>query len=259
MLRKRASGVLLHITSLPSRYGIGDFGPAAYDFVHFLKKSGLNYWQVLPLNHMGGASSDSPYNCVSAFAGNPLLISPEVLYRDGLLDKQHLKEAPAFAAETVDYRRVHGWRTKILRQAFARFQSSSTPDDYDVFLHDNKFWLDDFSLFMALSQEQKNFEWNRWPAELRNRKAAALKSARKRLRERIELETFIQYVFRRQYSQLKYACEHNGIQVVGDIPIYVARNSADVWAHPRIFKLDRDKKPRCVAGVPPDYFSETGQ
>lgn len=259
MLKKRSSGILLHITSLPGRFGIGDFGPAAYQFIDFLTDSGQNYWQVLPFTYTTPASGNSPYNCLSAFAGNPLLISPEELIKSGLLESADLKNAPSFPSDKIDYKAVSSWRYKLLDTAFERFKNRDKPADYERFLKDNAFWLDDFTLFMAFSRELNSVQWYKWPGKIRNRKPAALKAARKRLKDQIDRETFIQYVFRRQYSHVKYACERHGIQLMGDIPIYVALDSADVWAHPRLFKLDSSRRPKFHAGVPPDYFSKTGQ
>ena len=259
MLKKRASGVLLHVTSLPGRYGVGDLGPAAYAFLDFLKAGGQNYWQVLPLYATLGATGHSPYNAVSAFAGNCLLISPELLCRDGLLTEDVLRGAPAFPRATTQYGRAYPWRRRLLRMAFKQFTRRGEPGDYQGFVRDNHFWLDDYTLFAALSEEFGSTRWHTWPAEYRDRRPAALRAARDRLRQRIDEEIFIQYLFARQYSDLRVACRDRGIQLIGDIPIYVARHSADVWAHRRLFKLDRRGRPTSVAGVPPDYFSRTGQ
>jgi 4-alpha-glucanotransferase len=259
MLRRRSSGILMHITSLPSRYGIGDFGPQAYKFADFLKAGGQNYWQVLPLNRTTALKGHSPYSAVSAFAGDPLLISPDLLYRDGLLRKTDLSEAPRFAADVVDYAKATACKGKLLDAAFARFQSGPKPGDYDLFLQDSRDWLEPFAMFSAARDRFKGRLWCDWPAGLRDRKARDLGSAAQEWSEAIERERFFQYVFYRQYLALKRYCNERGIHVMGDVPIYVAYDSADVWSHPDLFKLTRDKRPHFVSGVPPDYFSKTGQ
>jgi len=249
----------MHITSLPSKYGVGDFGPEAYKFADFLKAAGQNYWQMLPLNHTTVRTGYSPYNCFSAFAGNPLLISPELLREDGLLHRAELSDLPVFSAETADYDQAVACKNRLFDAAFARFKAGARPAGYGEFEQEHRTWLEPFALFVALRQRYKSRLWCDWPTALRDRKARALNSARDELCERIERERFLQYVFYRQYLRLKRYCNGLGIQVAGDIPIYVAHDSADVWSHPDLFKLTRDKRPRLVAGVPPDYFSKTGQ
>jgi 4-alpha-glucanotransferase len=270
MLRRRSSGILMHVSSLPSRHGIGDLGPEAYQFADFLKAAGQNYWQILPLNHTTAKTHYSPYNCLSAFAGNPLLISPDLLHQDGLLTKREVSAAPAFPAEKVDFDKVSSYKEKLLDAAFARFQAAAPPSDYAGFLEGHRAWLDPYACFVALRRRFKGQLWSDWPAAARdcglriadcgfvadddlNPKSAV------RNPQSIERERFCQYVFYRQYLRLKHYCNDLGVQVVGDVPIYVAYDSADVWSHPDLFKLTRDKKPRFVAGVPPDYFSATGQ
>lgn len=249
----------MHVTSLPSRYGIGDFGPQAYEFADFLKAGGQNYWQVLPLNRTTALKGHSPYSAVSAFAGDPLLISPDLLYRDGFLRRADLSDVPRFAADAVDYAKVAAWKGKLLDAAFARFQSGPKPGDYEAFVRDSREWLEPFAMFTAARARFQGRLWRDWPAGLRDRKAGDLERAAQELSEPIERERFLQYAFYRQYLALKRYCNERGIQVTGDIPIYVAYDSADVWSHPDLFKLTRDKRPHFVAGVPPDYFSRTGQ
>jgi 4-alpha-glucanotransferase len=259
MFKKRASGILLHISSILTDYGIGDVGPAAHEFVDFLKRAGQNYWQILPLNYTMIKTNFSPYNCFSAFAGNPLLISPDLMYRDGLLRKEELKEKPVFPAGRVDYRKVFAWKSKLFNKAFARCGGLSALGDYDQFAGQNMSWLEDFATFLALKRHFGGRPWSEWPSELRDRKKRALVSIKKQLQERIDRECFLQYVLFKQYSSLRDKCSENAVTIIGDLPIYVAHDSADVWVHPDLFKLDRSKNAKFVAGVPPDYFSRTGQ
>jgi len=259
MLRRRSSGILMHVTSIPSKYGIGDFGPDAYKFVDFLKAAGQNYWQTLPLNHTTTTTAYSPYNCSSAFAGNPLLISPDLLYRDGLLTRAEISRPPAFPAETVDYGKASSYKGKLLATAFERFRRTAKSPDCEEFMEKHAGWLEPFASFVALRRHFKGRVWSDWPPAIRDGKTTRLKDVKDQLCVSIERERFLQYVFYRQYLRLKRYCNEQGIQVVGDIPIYVAYDSADVWSHPDLFKLTRSKKPRFIGGVPPDYFSETGQ
>ncbi len=260
MLRKRASGILLHVTSLPSKYGIGDLGPEAYKFVDFLVKSGQNYWQILPLNHTTAKTAHSPYNCSSAFAGNPLLISPVLMYRDGLLKKGEIKDAPAFSKTRVDYSMVLAYKKSLFKFAFDRFRIRNKSEDaYERFKMENAFWLDDFATFVSLQRHFKKHSWHIWPPHVRDRKGKAFQEIKTRLQTEIERQSFLQYMFYKQWDDLKRYCTQRGIQIIGDIPIYVVYDSPDVWAHPEIFKLNQSRKPKYIAGVPPDYFSRTGQ
>jgi 4-alpha-glucanotransferase len=270
MLRRRSSGILLHITSLPSRYGVGDFGPAAYKFADFLQAAGQNYWQILPLNHTTAETVFSPYNCFSAFAGNPLLISPDLLRQQGLLTKKEIGDPPRFPTDTVDYKRASSYKDKLLDAAFNRFQRNGRPADYEAFTQEHCKWLDPYAAFVALRRQLKGRLWCDWPAALRDfgsqisglgLEKALLANPQSAIinPQSVERERFIQYLFYRQYRALKRYCNERGIQVMGDIPIYVAYDGADVWSHPELFKLNRSKKPRFQAGVPPDYFSATGQ
>jgi 4-alpha-glucanotransferase len=270
MLRRRSSGILMHITSLPARYGIGDFGPEAYRFADFLRAAGQNYWQILPLNHTTAKTGYSPYNCFSAFAGNPLLISPELLYQDGLLKKREISDPPAFGAERVDYGKVSAYKEKLLATAFTRFHAAGPPADYADFLEEHHSWLAPYAAFVALRRHLQDRSWSDWPAALRDVGTEGLQGGREASpgtnhqssivnAQSVERERFYQYVFYRQYLRLKRYCNDHGLQVAGDLPIYVAYDSADVWAHPDLFKLNRARRPRFVAGVPPDYFSATGQ
>jgi len=259
MLKKRSSGILMHITSLPSEFGIGDFGPTTHKFVDFLKKAGQNCWQILPLNYTTSRMGHSPYSCFSAFAGNPLLISPVLLQRAGFLPKAALADRPAFPAGKVDFSRVAAYKRSLFEMAFERFKERPAPADYEAFCAEHGAWLEPFSQFVSLRRHLKGRSWCDWPAALRDRKPKALAQMTEQLRESIEYERFLQYVFYRQYLDLKAYCHDQGVQVIGDLPIYVAYDSADVWSHRDMFKLTATGKPKFIAGVPPDYFSKTGQ
>ncbi len=259
MLSSRSSGILLHISSLPGEYGIGDFGAPADKFVKFLKNAGQTCWQMLPLNYITAGNRFSPYKCLSAFAGNPLFVSPQLLRRDGLLSKKHLEERPKFSRDYTDYKKVESYKSTLFDIAFANFSKTKKPVDYAAFVKRNSFWLEEFSLFLALKQRFKNRIWCDWPVDIRDRKKQALKEAGKDLDRQIKKEKFLQYIFYKQYISLKRRCNRKGIQIFGDLPIYVAYDSADVWSAPEMFKLASDKKPEYIAGVPPDYFSRTGQ
>jgi 4-alpha-glucanotransferase len=256
----RASGILLHPSSLPGPFGIGDLGPAAYAFADFLEASGQSLWQVLPMGPTG--YGDSPYACYSAFAGNTLFISPEKLVSDGLLPKVELANDPNFSNARVDFAAVHEFKDSILRSAFIAFKRDANPElitAFAEFREQHASWLDDYALFRALKDEHNGIAWTGWTAELVTRQPAALTSVKERLKDEMEAQKFYQFLFFRQWFALKSYCNDRGIQVVGDIPIFVAHDSADVWRNPDQFKLDNTGNPIVVAGVPPDYFSTTGQ
>jgi 4-alpha-glucanotransferase len=257
--KQRGSGVLLHISSLPSPYGIGDLGPQAYAFADFLAASKQRYWQILPLNPTDLACDNSPYHSFSAFAFNPLLISPELLIEDGFLDSKDVGPLPTLSKESVDFRSVIPFKFKILLSAFERFREREDTQDYEKFCEENVYWLDDYSLFVALKSRFRKKRWHLWPSEIKDRQARAINAMRTDLDHEICREKFLQYMFQKQWARLRKYCHHKGIEILGDIPIYVVHDSVDVWAHPELFKLDMDKKPYVVAGVPPDYFSNTGQ
>ncbi len=259
MLDKRRSGILLHITSLPSRFGIGDLGHSAYRFADFLSSAGQTLWQVLPLNPTDGATSHSPYSSTSAYAGNPLLISPELLYEDGLLRKEELEPDSEFPQSKVDYERVVSFKWRLLDLAYERFSKSSGSEEFEKFCQENASWLNDFALFSAIKHYLGGKPWNQWDQALRDRERGSLKTFSAIHAKEIEKEKFVQYLFFKQWFALKGYCSQRNINIVGDVPIYVSYDSADVWAHPEIFKLREDKSPEFVAGVPPDYFSQTGQ
>lgn len=251
----RACGILLHPTSLPGPFGIGDLGPAAHDFVRFLAESGQRWWQILPLGPTG--FGNSPYQSYSSYAGNPLLISPERLVDDGWLDAKDLESYPALPAEHVDFDLVIEAKDALLRRAFRHFDRSHL--GFESFVADNAHWLDDYALFMALKERYDGKAWYDWDPALVAREPEAIAAHREELGEAILYVQFVQYAFARQWDALRRACVELGIQLIGDLPIFVAQDSADVWARPELFQLDEAGRPLVVAGVPPDYFSETGQ
>jgi 4-alpha-glucanotransferase len=246
---------------LPGRFGVGDLGPEAYRFADFLLASGQSLWQVLPLGPTG--YGDSPYACFSAFAGNTLLISPELLAHDGLLDDDDLSSVPAFAdEERVDFQGANEFKKRVLEKAFARLRQTTDTGlriAFESFCQQRASWLDDYALFRALKDAHAGVAWNEWEASLVRRDEAAMARAREELREQIEAQKFYQFLFFKQWLALKGYCNERGIKLIGDIPIFVAHDSADVWTNPDQFKLDERGVPLVVAGVPPDYFSSTGQ
>lgn len=263
ILSERGCGVLLHLTSLPSRYGVGDMGPAAREFVDLLVRGGQRCWQFLPLCPTSSGLDNSPYMGLSAFAGNPLLISPEALVDDGLLEGDFLAGAPPFSDYLVDYDGVRLWKEELLAAAFNNFQppdpGGELGGEYADFLA-NTPWLDDYALFMSLREKFNKAPWYAWPPEIAARDASALEEQRLSLARRIDYHRFVQFTFHRQWKALRHHANQRGVKLVGDIPIYVAPDSADVWAMADCFYLDPEtRQPVCVAGVPPDYFSETGQ
>jgi len=259
MMKNRSSGIQLHITSLPSKYGIGDFGPEAYKFADFLAAAGQSYWQILPLNQINPRDSYSPYSCMSAFAGNTLLISPELLCHRGLLTKKDISDIPTFTPASVNFHSVYSYKTRLLHLAYSRFKSMPTDSNYEKFCAKNKNWLENYAIFSALRSNFRSRLWCDWPVELRGRKKSALKSVRPQLQDIIDREKFFQCVFFEQWFALKKYCNRRGIKIIGDIPLYVDYDSADVWRYPDNFKLTKAKKPHFIAGVPPDYYSRTGQ
>jgi 4-alpha-glucanotransferase len=274
-LFRRSGGILLHPTSLPGRYGIGDLGPQAYRFVDWLASTGCKLWQVLPLGPTG--YGDSPYQCFSAFAGNPYLISFDALIEDRLLTKNDFKEMPVFNDSRIDYGQLIPWKLDLLQSAFARFSSlsggSSATEvegqfkrnfealirEFEQFRADNESWLDDYALFMSLKEANGGGPWSDWDESLRKREESALEKARKDHAENILRHSFYQFLFFRQWNKLHAYANEQDIKIIGDIPIFIAYDSADAWANPDLFFLGEDSLPTVVAGVPPDYFSATGQ
>jgi 4-alpha-glucanotransferase len=255
----RRSGILMHITSLPGKYGIGDFGPQAYKFADLLKAAGQGYWQVLPLNHLGFASHGSPYSATSAFAINTLLISPEMLHEDGLLTSDDVQGAVCQDEETVDHTAIGKHKTALLAKAAVKFLAGHKDGRFEEFCHEQKGWLDDFALFIALAEAMPDREWCDWPKELRDRQPDALKDACAQHQNVIMREKVLQFLAMTQWKKLKEYCNQQGVKMIGDVPIYVVYHGSDVWSHPEFFKLDRSRKPTATAGVPPDAFSKTGQ
>lgn len=255
----RASGVLLPVFSLPSHFGIGDMGPGAFRFVDFLHAAGQRVWQVLPITPTEPAFGHSPYHSISCFAGNPLLISPEILKADGLLDHSELKTPVRFPSERIDYPAAVSFKRQLLEKACLRFQQNMPDGDFKRFCADNAFWIDDYALFCVLSNAHARQEWNRWPMPIRRRNPddiARFSEIHHASIERLKIE---QYLFYRQWDRLRTYCREKRVHLFGDLPIYVPLHSADVWAHRRFFSLDRWLRPCFVSGVPPDYFSADGQ
>lgn len=259
MIHKRAGGILMHITSLPGVFGVGDIGPEAYAFVDFLCRAKQSHWQILPLTPPDITKNHSPYNSLSAFAGNPALISPQELQKAGLLDEFHLTNVPAFHESRTEFEKVDQFKAELFDIAVQRFESTGDKVAFERFCFDQRHWLDDFALYVALSERFQTPDWCHWPPEVRDRNPNTLSEFGAQLTNRIKREKILQYLFFRQWSYLRRYCNHHGITIIGDVPLYVAYQSADVWAHPDLFKLNEDKTPACVSGVPPDFFSQTGQ
>lgn len=293
MIEERRSGILVHPTSFPSKYGIGDFGKGAYDFVDFLYKAKQTIWQILPLGHT--SFGDSPYQSFSTFAGNPLFISPDILEEKGYINKNDIKEIPNFDNNKIDYGKVIKYKYTVFRKAFKNFSSKSNKKeklDFKKFCDKNKDWLDDYSLFISLKnyfiQERTNtFEtpeyklykklnlktlsengvndcfygasWSSWPSDIASRKQTAITKWTNVLNDEIEFYKFLQYEFFTQWKELKNYANDKNIIIIGDIPIFVAADSADTWSNRELFYIDEQGDPIEVAGVPPDYFSSTGQ
>lgn len=256
----RCSGILLHFTSLPGRFGIGDLGPSALEFCDFLSAAGQKLWQVLPPNPTG--YGDSPYQCFSAFAGNPLLLSLETLRDDGWLNASDLGDVPRFAEKAVGYGAVISYKFPLLRRAAKNFFAAAAATaraDFDQFCKNSASWLDDYALFMALKDAHSGTAWTSWDATIRGRNPSAMSEWGQCLTAEIQAYKFWQFEFFRQWEQLKRYCAERSIRLMGDVPIYVAHDSADVWANPDLFHLREDGLPSVVSGVPPDYFSATGQ
>lgn len=260
MKLERSAGIILHPTSLPGPDGIGDLGPTAYSWVQFLNESGCHLWEILPLGPTG--YGDSPYQCFSAFAGNIYLISPILLVDSGILDEKDLSDRPDLPDEYVRYGEVIKWKTLLLDRAFSKLGTGSFPEitaDYRIFCKKNVEWLDDFALFMAIKESFGGVSWENWPVGLRQRDETDLINFVKTHVREIEKHKFRQYLFFKQWYDLKAYAKKKEVSIIGDIPIFVSYDSADVWSHPELFHLDAQGKPSVVAGVPPDYFSPTGQ
>lgn len=256
---ERSAGILLHPTSLPGKYGIGDMGDEAYKFVDFLVEAGQKIWQVFPLGPTG--YGDSPYQCFSAFAGNPLLVSPDKLKEDGFLSEAELSNPPSSSPNKVDFGNVIDFKKKILRTAFNNFKKNSNgiDKDFEKFCKDRNEWLNDFALFMACKDEHNGAVWSEWDKGLIHRDENSLKEWREKLSDDIQYQKFVQFNFFKQWKTLKEYANEKGIKIIGDMPIFIAYDSADLWANKELFTVDDEGKLTFVAGVPPDYFSATGQ
>lgn len=250
----------MHITSLPSPYGIGDIGPAAYEFIDFLEVSGHKYWQLLPLNPTDAAYSHSPYSSFSAFAGNPLLISPDLLEEEGFVELKKFELPQGISVEKVHFETVRPYKEELLEAAYHSFRHKKLfHKEFEEFCEKHALWLEDYSLYRALRRKYEKEPWTSWPEELRDRQASALKKVSKDLAEPIQREKFFQFLFFFQWEKLMEYAHKKAIHLIGDIPFYVNHESAECWAHPEYFKLDEEKQPTHLSGVPPDMFSETGQ
>jgi 4-alpha-glucanotransferase len=260
MDQKRSSGILLHPTSLPGRFGIGDLGPEAYQFIDFLSDTRQSLWQILPLGHTG--YGNSPYMCFSAFGGNPYLISLERLAKEGLLDLTDIVDPPDFPENRVDYGRVINYKMPLLTKSFEKFKEQHSvryPEDFYAFSETNAFWLEDYALFTSIKEAHNGQAWTKWEEGAATRQPDALVHWRNKLADNIQFWKYVQFQFFKQWLALKNYCHEKGIRIIGDIPLYVAHDSAEVWAHRKQFHLDEHGNPLVVAGVPPDYFSATGQ
>jgi 4-alpha-glucanotransferase len=258
-MRRRASGILLHVSSLPSRFGIGDLGPEARRWVDFLVRARQSYWQILPLGPLSPAGHNCPYQATSSVAGNPIFISPSLLRDDGLLTEEELNTFPVFPDEKVDYAEVAVHKRRLLETAYGRFAARADRREFDAFCAEHSDWLGDFALFTVLRERLPNSFWSDWPLAVRDRNADEIGRLANELRVEVEREKFYQFVFFEQWSRLKRYANRHCVQIIGDVPYYVGYDCADVWVHPSLFKLDEGKKRRFLAGVPPDGFSDAGQ
>ncbi len=258
-MNKRSSGVLLHITSLPGDEGVGTLGKNAFQFVDFLIETKQKLWQILPLGPVG--AGNSPYQCFSAFAGNPMLIDLELLIEDELLNADELVNPPKFFRKKVEFYKVKKWKNGVFEKAFIHFQNrfSHFQNEYHHFLNEHAWWLNDYALFMSAKEYFGDISWHKWDDDFKLRKKKAVTEVGKLLSEEADFHKFLQFLFFRQWFRLKNYANSKGIQIVGDVPLYVSGESADVWANTDIFLLDKKMEPTEVGGVPPDYFSETGQ
>lgn len=255
---ERSSGILMHISSLPGSYGIGDFGRKAYEFIDFLEKSGQKLWQILPMGQTG--FGDSPYQCYSAFAGNPYFIDVEDLVDRGYLDVEDLALLrDGNKVDRVDYSLLFNVKMPLLRKAYEAFEEREGVEGIEEFKKRNRYWLEDYCLFMALKDRYNGRPWQSWPKEYKYRKKEAIDEAKLSLDEDMGYYLFMQYIFHKQWSLVKEYANDKGIKIIGDIPIFIAGDSADAWSRSRLFDFNRYKKPRKVAGCPPDAFSRDGQ
>ncbi|HSC35631.1 MAG TPA: 4-alpha-glucanotransferase [Thermodesulfobacteriota bacterium] len=258
-MNKRASGILLHITSLPSRFGIGDMGPESRRFADFLSETRQSYWQVLPINPTDMTFGNSPYSGPSSYAGNPILISPEIMKDAGYLSAADINMKTFPKPERVDYGLVTVSKTALFHRAFRNAESSLPGDSgFKEFSKENGHWLDDYALYASVKKNLPG-TWRDFPADLRDRDEKSLEAWREKAAREIIYHKFLQYIFFRQWDSLKKYANERGVEIIGDIPYYINYDSSEVWSNPEFFKLDKDKNPEYVSGVPPDYFSKTGQ
>lgn len=254
---KRSSGILMHISSLPGKYGIGTFGKEAYEFVDFLKKSGQSYWQILPLGQT--SYGDSPYQCFSAFAGNPYFVDFDILEKEGFLSKEEYENEDFGGNDkSIEYGTLFVSRMKVLRRAYENSKGKLVAE-IENFKKEQELWLEDYSLYMAIKNDHNLESWQNWEESIKLREENALNEYKVKLKDEIEFWTFVQYMFFKQWSALKKYANDNGIKIIGDIPIYVSEDSADIWSNPKYFKVDEKMIPTKVAGCPPDAFAVTGQ
>jgi 4-alpha-glucanotransferase len=259
MMLPRSSGIQLPIFSLPSRLGIGDLGPAAYAFADFLEQTGQRVWQILPLTPTSEAHGHSPYFCPSSLALNPLLISPEMMRDEGWINQKDIDEVPGFKEGRVVYQQVLRHKNRLFTSAFTAFQNRRPVTDFEEFCTDQADWLEDYALFAALKTRHAEGDWNTWPDDIRLRSENAINFYRKELAGDMDRVRFLQFIAHNQWLRLKRYCNERSIHIFGDMPIYVPYDSVDVWSRPHLFKLDPEHNPTVVSGVPPDYFSKTGQ
>lgn len=256
---ERSAGILLHPTSLPGRYGIGDLGKEAYNFIDFMELAGQKLWQVFPLGPTG--YGDSPYQCFSAFAGNPLIISPDLLLEEGFLKKDDLKHIPNFNPAKIDFGELIRYKLSLLKKSYRYFVNdpNGREVEFNNFCKADEDWLDDYALFMALKDHNNGAVWSNWDKDIVLRKKSAIKSWSEKLSSEINYHKYIQFHFLRQWKNIKAYANQKGVKIIGDIPIFIAYDSADLWSNKKIFTVDDEGSLTFVAGVPPDYFSATGQ
>ena len=256
---ERSAGILLHPTSLPGKYGIGDLGKEAYNFLDFMEAAGQKLWQVFPLGPTG--YGDSPYQCFSAFAGNPLIISPDILLEEGFLKESDLKNIPDFNPHKIDFGNLIKYKQSLLKKSFEHFKNNSNRKEksFQKFCDKNKEWLEDYSLFMALKEHNNGAVWSLWDKDLVTRKGSALKEWKEKLSDSVLYQKYIQFQFFHQWKNLKDYANKKEIKIIGDIPIFIAYDSSDLWSNKEIFTVDKEGNLTFIAGVPPDYFSATGQ
>ncbi|MBP2680422.1 MAG: 4-alpha-glucanotransferase [Candidatus Krumholzibacteriota bacterium] len=258
-MKRRASGILLHVSSLPSRFGVGDLGPDAYRWIDFLVRARQSCWQVLPMGPVSPAGHNCPYQATSSVAGNPVFISPSLLRDEGLLTEDDLKTFPVLPEEKVDYAEAAIHKRRLLETAYVRYIARGDRTEFNAFRREHADWLDDFALFTVLREKYPGPAWSEWPAAVRDRNPDELGKLARECLDAVEREKFFQFVFFQQWWKLKRYANRHGVQIIGDVPYYVGYDCADVWTHPALFKLDETKKRKFVAGVPPDGFSDTGQ